>query len=50
MELYTKYTSHFGPGVFHSFDYPFYYFNIRENAENRVEKFVLSAAQIDHLR
>jgi hypothetical protein len=50
MELYTKYTSHFGPGVFHSFDYPFYYFNIRKNAENRVEKFVLSAAQIDHLR
>ncbi|RJP67055.1 MAG: DUF3089 domain-containing protein [Ignavibacteriales bacterium] len=27
-------------GVFHSFDYPFYYYNIRENAENRTKKFL----------
>lgn len=29
----------FGRGVYHSFDYPFYYFNIRENAANRVARF-----------
>lgn len=28
-----------GRGVYHSFDYPFYYFNIRQNAANRVSKF-----------
>jgi hypothetical protein len=27
-------------GVFHSFDYPFYYYNIKENAENRAKKFL----------
>lgn len=26
----------FPRGVYHSFDYPFYYYNIRENAQNRV--------------
>jgi hypothetical protein len=30
----------FGKGVFHSFDYPFYFFNIRENADNRVKYFL----------
>ena len=30
----------FGKGVFHSFDYPFYYFDIRENAARRVENFL----------
>ncbi len=30
----------FGKGVFHSFDYPFYYFNLRENAETRVAKYL----------
>jgi len=30
----------FGKGVYHSFDYPFYYFNIRENALNRVKNFL----------
>ena len=30
----------FPQGVFHSFDYPFYYYNIRENAANRTEKFL----------
>lgn len=29
----------FGRGVYHSFDYPFYYYNIRENAANRVARF-----------
>jgi len=28
----------FGKGVYHLFDYSFYYFNIRENAEKRVNK------------
>ena len=26
-------------GIYHSFDYPFYYYNIRENAANRVKHF-----------
>ncbi len=30
----------FGRGVYHSFDYPFYYYNIQENAANRVEKYL----------
>ncbi len=29
-----------GLGVYHSFDIPFYYFNLRENGENRAEKFL----------
>ena len=29
-------------GVYHSFDYPFYYYNIRENAANRTAKFLAS--------
>jgi hypothetical protein len=28
------------PGVFHSYDYPFYFYNIRLNAQNRVEKYL----------
>jgi hypothetical protein len=27
------------PGVYHSFDYPFYFYNIRANALNRVQKY-----------
>jgi len=27
-------------GVYHTFDYPFYYYNIRENAANRTNKFL----------
>jgi hypothetical protein len=34
------FTAHFGMGVYHSFDYPFYFFNIRANAENRANKFL----------
>jgi len=30
----------FGKGVYHSYDYPFYYFNIRENAANRARIFL----------
>lgn len=30
----------FGPGVFHSYDYPFFYYNLRANAANRVEKYL----------
>lgn len=30
----------FGRGVFHSFDFPFYYFNIRTNAEERVANYL----------
>jgi hypothetical protein len=30
----------FPKGVYHSYDYPFYYYNIRENAERRMIKFL----------
>lgn len=30
----------FAKGNYHSFDYPFYYFNLRQNAENRANKFL----------
>ncbi len=33
-------SSAFGKGNYHSLDYPFYYFNIRQNAENRANKFL----------
>jgi hypothetical protein len=33
-------TATFGRGIYHSFDYPFYYFNIRQNAENRINKYL----------
>jgi hypothetical protein len=32
----------FGKGVFHVFDYAFYYYNIRKNAANRVDHYRLS--------
>ena len=36
-DLLYELTRHgFNRGVYHSFDYPFYYFNLRENAQNRV--------------
>jgi len=38
-DLY-KYTKSFGKGVYHSFDYPFYFFNIRANALSRANKFL----------
>jgi len=34
------FTAAFGRGIYHSFDYPFYYFNIRQNAENRVNQYL----------
>jgi hypothetical protein len=30
----------FPTGVYHSFDFPLYYYNIRENATNRIKKFL----------
>ena len=30
----------FPQGVYHSFDYPFYYYNLRENAGNRINKYL----------
>lgn len=36
----------FGKGVFHSFDYSFYYNNLRQNAANRVEKYFVSHKEI----
>jgi hypothetical protein len=33
-------TSGYVKGVYHSFDYPFYYYNLRENAANRTRNFL----------
>jgi hypothetical protein len=30
----------YGPGIFHIYDYAFYYFNLRANAANRIQKFL----------
>ncbi len=35
----------FGPGILHSYDYPFYYYNLRANAAERVAMWVLSRQQ-----
>lgn len=32
--------SGFPAGVYHSFDYPFYYYNLRQNAANRIQRFL----------
>lgn len=39
-EALSAYTGIFGLGVYHSFDYPFYYFNIRENAQKRADQYL----------
>ena len=39
-EVAMQKTSPFPKGVYHSFDYPFYYFNLRQNAENRTKRFL----------
>jgi len=39
VERYAPGGETFGKGIFHTFDFPFYFFNIRQNAQNRVEKF-----------
>jgi hypothetical protein len=36
---------HFPAGVYHTFDYPFYYYNIRENAANRTKNFLAKRNQ-----
>lgn len=40
VEKYSPGNQVFGKGVFHHFDYQFYYYNIRENAENRTRIFL----------
>ncbi|MCX6157933.1 MAG: DUF3089 domain-containing protein [Ignavibacteriae bacterium] len=37
-KLYLK-NPIFGKGVYHGYDYPFYYFNIKENAANRIHQY-----------
>ena len=32
-----------GPGILHSYEYPFYYYNIRANAANRVAKYLVKS-------
>ena len=35
----------FAKGLYHSYDYPFYYYNIRENAANRTKKYLSRQAE-----
>ncbi len=35
-----KPTSVFGKGVYHSFDYLFYYYDLQANAINRINRFL----------
>ncbi|MHB8086358.1 MAG: DUF3089 domain-containing protein [Dehalococcoidia bacterium] len=35
-----KLAPNLGRGVYHAFDYSFYYYNLRENAANRIDKFL----------
>jgi hypothetical protein len=36
----AKYESKFHKGVYHSYDYPFYFFDVRANAANRIERYL----------
>lgn|GEM_PF-7003300 len=40
VDVYSPGSATFGKGVYHTFDYPFYYFNLRQNAENRSDKYL----------
>ncbi|MBC3898884.1 DUF3089 domain-containing protein [Acetobacterium malicum] len=40
VDAYSPGSATFGKGVYHTFDYPFYYFNLRQNAENRSDKYL----------
>lgn len=40
-EELTNENTVFAKGVYHSYDYPFYYYNLRKNAETRVKKFII---------
>lgn len=40
VDIYSPGSATFGKGVYHTFDYPFYYFNLRQNAENRSDKYL----------
>lgn len=39
VDVYSPGSATFGKGVYHTFDYPFYYFNLRQNAGNRIDKY-----------
>jgi len=34
------------PGIYHSFDYPFYFYNIRSNAMNRVNHYMINSNKV----
>jgi hypothetical protein len=36
----AKYASGFPKGVYHTFDFPFYFFDVRANAANRIERYL----------
>jgi hypothetical protein len=39
-EALLVFTASYGLGVYHSFDYPFYYYNLRENGQVRAGEFL----------
>ena len=39
-----------GKGIYHSYDYSFYYYNIRQNAADRVEKFLIHVFRLNPRR
>lgn len=39
-DIMFKLSGNMGLGVYHSFDIPFYYYNLRENAEVRIKKYL----------
>ena len=41
----ANYASGFPKGVYHTFDYPFYFFDIRANAANRIEHYLAGGAR-----
>jgi hypothetical protein len=40
VDTYAPGSPAFGKGVFHSYDYPFYYFNLQENAKLRITNYL----------
>jgi hypothetical protein len=42
-DMLYKISPNMGRGIYHGFDYYFYYYNLRENAANRIDKFMSEA-------
>ena len=40
VDQYAPGNKTFGKGIFHTFDFPFYFYDIRQNAQNRADKYL----------